>query len=557
MSGTFYRTYRPQKFSELVGQELIRRTLAHAVIDERIAHAYLFTGPRGTGKTTTARILAKAINCLTPLSKRSGGEPCNLCNNCISLNENKTLDLIEIDAASYTGVDNIRQLTENIDLSPANLRYRVFIIDEVHMLSKGAFNALLKTLEEPPAHTVFILATTEQHKVPLTIASRCQRFSFRLLSLPEILKKLKTIAKKEKIEIDDESLDAIGETASGGMRDAESLFAQVATLFGKKIRFNETREILGIAGKDDEIKLLELLIKRELSAAVELLDKLGSEGFDAFLLSHRLLQNLRKILLLKVNPRGAKIIGNEISEKQVEKLGKLAKAISSADLLSLMAKIVQAQPVIKSTSLPHLPLELVVAEWRIENNGKLKMPACRRGRENGKYEKQNDELNHESRLPAGEAGIMNHNGNDLDKESKNEKPSVNVKEENTNSKTEKITKKSSNKKEKSINSTPTSLKSVLSKWTAVLQNVREAQPALFSLLKVCSPVRVEDETLIIATPFKFHKNKLNDGRNKAIFCQELEKVVGLKRICVVEDKSITNGKVNDEEMLEQVKDLLG
>jgi len=541
MSGTFYRTYRPQKFSELVGQELIRRTLEQAVKEEKIAHAYLFTGPRGTGKTTTARILAKAINCLTPLAKRTNGEPCNSCQNCLSINGNKTLDLVEIDAASYTGVDNIRQLTENIDLSPASLRYRVFIIDEVHMLSKGAFNALLKTLEEPPSHTVFVLATTEQHKVPLTITSRCQRFSFRLLTLPEILKKLKKIAENEKIDIDNESLEIISETAHGGMRDAESLFAQVATLAGKKIKYSETREILGVAGREDEIKLLDSIFNNAPSDTWEILDQLKNEGVDAFLLSHRILDYLRKILLLKVNSKGAKIIEREISEKQLEKLSTLSKNISSTDLINFMAKIVQTQPLIKSSSYPYLPLELKIVEWGMD-----KIP--------------NSQLPISNEIISSPPNSTENNKNKKIK--KTDKPPI---AENTNSLTRKlVNSKTANKianlsdiKATTSKITPANLKSVLNKWTAVLQNIRDVQPALFSLLKVCSPVRVEGETLVIATPFKFHKDKLNDGRNKSIFCQELEKVVGIKRICVVQDSAVSNGDVKDDELLDQVKDLLG
>jgi DNA polymerase-3 subunit gamma/tau len=357
MTKTFYRVYRPQKFDELVGQELVRLTLKQAVKENRIAHAYLFTGPRGTGKTTTARIFSKAVNCLTPLEERKEAEPCDQCKNCLTIMSSKTLDLMEIDAASYTGVDNIRQLTENINLSPADLKYRIFIIDEVHMLSRGAFNALLKTLEEPPTHTIFILATTEQHKVPLTITSRCQRFSFSLLSLPEILKKLSTIAKKEKITIDKESIEMISEAAHGGMRDAESLLAQVVTLAGREIKATETRDILGIAGRDDEIKLMGGLFEKNVSETVDQLEQMNKNGMDIFLLSHRLLDYLRKIIFIKLNPRGAGLIAQEISESQVDQLKKLAAKITITDLLGLTAKLIQAQPSIKNSSYPHLALE--------------------------------------------------------------------------------------------------------------------------------------------------------------------------------------------------------
>jgi len=558
MTKTFYRVYRPQKFGELVGQKLIRLTLRQSIKENRISHAYLFTGPRGTGKTTTARIFSKAINCLTPLEKRPNAEPCNKCQSCDGINSNKTLDITEIDAASYTGVDNIRQLTENIEISPAELRYRVFIIDEVHMLSKGAFNALLKTLEEPPAHTIFILATTEQHKVPLTIASRCQRFSFHLLTLPEILKKLSRIAQNESIDIDEDSLEMISEAAHGGMRDAESLFAQVVSLAGKKIKADETKEILGISGREDEIELLNHLFEKKIDRVLNDVEEMAKAGMDIFLLSHRVLDYLRKIIFLKLNPRGAIVIEKEISESQVQKLELLAKKISVGELLDLTAKIVQSQPGIKNASLSHLPLELAMAEWgmkdsehwTVANNSnttkvntgvviptepRSSRPAYRQAGRAGEAEeslKQSDRI-----------GVDN-----------SRDPSTSV-AKSTSTRDDKK-KKGVKSKKKIIIPLSTDLKTVLSKWTAVLQNIRELQPALFSLLKVCSPVKIEDDTLIISTPFKFHKDKLNDGKNRRIFCQELDREVGINRICVVQDASLPKNKVDDDEMLNQVKSLL-
>lgn len=561
MSKTFYRLYRPQKFDELVGQELIRLTLKETIKEDRIAHAYLFTGPRGTGKTTTARIFAKAVNCLTPLSKRPGAEPCDNCKNCLAIIGNKTLDLMEIDAASYTGVDNIRQLTENIDLSPVELRYRVFIIDEIHMLSRGAFNALLKTLEEPPPHTIFILATTEQHKVPLTITSRCQRFSFRLLTLPEILVKLSRIAKDEKIDIGKESLEMISEAAHGGMRDAESLFAQVATLAGKKIKSSETKEILGIAGRDDEINLLNQLFRKEIDKTIDNLEQMNREGIDIFLLSHRLLDNLRKIIFIKLNPKGANIIKDEISESQVEKIKELAKKINITELLSISAKIVHSQPSIKSSSFPHLPLELAIIEWGMSGIQESKVDTTKEKtsivipsatEESLKQSQESD--NEDLRNPSTPSSTDSEPAQDNNSIGNNIELSNSI--EDTDLQEKNNTKKSSDKKTSiNKNSTP-DLKAVLSKWTAVLQNVRELQPALFSLLKVCSPVKIEDDTLIISTPFKFHKDKLSDGRNRAVFCQELNKEVGIKRICVVQDATLPKNKINDDEMLDQVKSLL-
>ena len=576
MSKTFYRLYRPQKFDELVGQELIRLTLKQTIKESRIAHAYLFTGPRGTGKTTTARIFAKAVNCLTPLDKRSEAEPCDNCKNCQAIIANKTLDLMEIDAASYTGVDNIRQLTENIDLLPVELRYRVFIIDEIHMLSRGAFNALLKTLEEPPPHTIFILATTEQHKVPATITSRCQRFSFRLLTLPEILKKLSKIAKEENIDIDKDSLEMISEAAHGGMRDAESLFAQVATLAGKKIKSNETKEILGIAGRDEEINLLNQLFGKEIDKTIDSLEQMNREGADIFLLSHRLLDYLRKIVFIKLNPKGADIIKNEISESQVEELKKMAKKVTVNELLSITSKIVHSQPAIKSSSFPHLPLELAIVDWGIDGITDSQLPISNENPKNSDTNIKSSSISQEEetvssplkRESARTTPRQDESSFGLEPDGVPEsKPALSAVEGRAEESNNEAIKQSSNKTKKNkktikneeqinIESTSADFKTVLDKWTTVLQSIREIQPALFSLLKVCSPVKIEDEALVISTPFKFHKDKLSDGKNRTMFCQELNKIVGIKRICVVQDDALAKNKVDDDEMLDQVKSLL-
>jgi len=244
MAWVLYRKYRPQKFSEFVGQEHIVKTLTNAISSGLISHAYLFYGPRGSGKTTIARLFAKAVNC----QNRKGGdfEPCNQCFSCKEISEGRAVDLIEIDAASHRGIDEIRDLREGIKFAPTRLKYKVFIIDEAHQLTKEAANALLKTLEEPPSHAIFILATTEIHKMIPTIISRCQRFDFRKLTVPEILKKLEIICQKEKIKIEKVALELIAQNAQGSMRDAESLLDQVSTSFDKK-----------------EIKLEEFFLKKQ------------------------------------------------------------------------------------------------------------------------------------------------------------------------------------------------------------------------------------------------------------------------------------------------------
>src|SRR5450759_1483510 len=243
MSLAFYRKWRPQLWDEVVGQEHIIQTLINAVATDRVAHAYLFAGPRGTGKTTTARLLAKAVNCE---ATNPANRPCNQCSHCLAVNEGRFLDLIEIDAASNTSVEDVRDLRDKINFSPSQGRYKVYIIDEVHMLSTAAFNALLKTLEEPPPHAIFILATTEVHKVPATVLSRCQRHEFRRIPVAEIVTQLKGLAAQESLQVEPEALTLIARQSTGSLRDAISLLDQLASV-GEVITLKTTQAVLGTA----------------------------------------------------------------------------------------------------------------------------------------------------------------------------------------------------------------------------------------------------------------------------------------------------------------------
>ena len=290
-----YRTYRPASFDEIAGQEHITRTFKNALKNNKIAHAYLFSGPRGTGKTSIAKIIAKAVNC----EKAPIENPCNECDVCKGIDNNTISDVIEIDAASNNGVDEIREIRDKVKYLPGIAKYKVYIIDEVHMLSTGAFNALLKTLEEPPKHVIFILATTEPHKIPATIHSRCQRFDFRGVSVPEMIKRLNTIIQEESISISKEAIKVIAESAEGGMRDAISLLDQVVSYTEKKVNVDDVHAIKGTVSNEKLLDVAEAIFQNNSVNAIKVLDELTLLGKEAPRLVQNLIKFYRDMLIFK------------------------------------------------------------------------------------------------------------------------------------------------------------------------------------------------------------------------------------------------------------------
>ena len=290
-----YRSYRPNSFGTVIGQEHIIKTLKNALTTNKTSHAYIFSGPRGIGKTTIARILAKAINC----ESLQDGEPCNKCASCKLINNNETPDIIELDAASNNGVDEIRAVLEKVNFLPGVLKNKVYIIDEVHMLSISAFNALLKTLEEPPVHVMFILATTEPHKIPATILSRCQRFDFKPLTVKEIKKNLKNIAEKEKISIEEEALNLVAEASEGGMRDAIGILDQVNAYSTNEITLDDVNNVTGRISNQKMIELLQTISEGNSAKSIDLTNELLSLGKEPSRLVQSLIQLCRDILLYK------------------------------------------------------------------------------------------------------------------------------------------------------------------------------------------------------------------------------------------------------------------
>ena len=365
-----YRKYRPQLFSEIVGQEHIVKTLENAISKEMISHAYLFAGPRGSGKTTIARLLAKSANCKN--RKKGEFEPCNKCSSCQEMKSGRSMDLIEIDAASHRGIDEIRELRDGIKFSPVKEKYKVFILDESHQLSKDAVNALLKTLEEPPSHAIFILATTEIHKVIPTIISRCQRFDFRRLSLEEIVRRLKFICKKEGVKIEDSALNLIALNSGGSIRDAESLLDQFLTYSGsfkgdKIIEAKDIKELLGVADNILISNFVEFLADNKGKEAIDLLNESIEKGYDPLEFSRSLIRYLRQTMILKISLSLLNPVIIGLTKEEQEKIMELSAKFSKEKIHRALNLFLEAENRIKYSSIPQLPIELAVIDITMEN----------------------------------------------------------------------------------------------------------------------------------------------------------------------------------------------
>jgi len=359
MSIALYRKYRPKSFKEVSGQNHIKITLQNEIVNDHLGHAYLFCGPRGTGKTSMARLFSKSVNCQNP---KENAEPCNECESCKEIMDGRALDIIEIDAASHTGVDNVREnIIQNARFTPAKSKYKVFIIDEVHMLSISAFNALLKILEEPPKYVIFILATTEAHKIPATIISRCQRFDFKRIVAVDLVDRLRWIVKSEGVNVDDAVLLRIARQVNGCVRDSESLLEQVISIGGNNITLETAELILPTGNEEMFLKLFEGIIKKQTSESIKLINKLIVDGVDVVQFTDSFVEFLRKILVFYIT-KDSDEFAREFDEQAQKLVNDLSTRCSDRELSLIIERILRSKDLFKQTNIPQLPLEIAVVD---------------------------------------------------------------------------------------------------------------------------------------------------------------------------------------------------
>ena len=348
--------WRPQFFEDLVGQEHVSQTLKNAITADRVHHAFLFTGARGVGKTSAARIFAKALNCQEGPTTR----PCGVCPSCIDITKSQGIDVLEIDGASNTGVDDIRELRENIRYLPSQSRYKIFIIDEVHMLSINAFNALLKTLEEPPEHAKFIFATTEPHKIPITILSRCQRFDFKKIGLSPLQGRLRTIADQEKIEITDSGLAIIARSGGGSMRDALSTLDQVIAFCGQQIGDDDLQQLLGLVSRSLLLATIKAILERNPGELLDLVKKVDEHGHSFRQFCQQLVELVRALVIIKVVEQPGDLI--DMGETELQEVRTLAGPASLEDLQRLLAILIRTEADLAVSNYPRLTMEMVLVK---------------------------------------------------------------------------------------------------------------------------------------------------------------------------------------------------
>jgi DNA polymerase-3 subunit gamma/tau len=488
-----YTKHRSQKFSEVVGQSHIVKVLTNAIINQRIGHAYLFSGPRGTGKTTIARLLSKSLNC--EKRKDDDFEPCNTCQSCREIINGTSMDIIEIDAASNRGIDEIRELRDKIRFAPSGKHYKIFIIDEVHMLTREAFNALLKTLEEPPKHAIFILATTELNKVPDTIVSRSQQFNFYLHDLVDIKKQITSIAKKEKIDIDEKSIETISRAARGSIRDGITLLDQVSNA-STKINDDLTREILGMVKIEVVYEFISLMRQQKVEKIVIFIKKLFDNGVNFEQFTREIVEYLHQILLYQYN---CKEITNNHTQQEKNQFVEFQKSFSHRQTIKYIERFIQALNEIKDTNLPTLALEMAVFD--LIGAGQIEVSDV-----------ENDNNVVASRVSKAV----------FDKKER----SIHHKKQNSTQK------KTINKvlSKKTRDDVDIGIDELKQKWSKIV-DIISSNHSLKILLKNSAPVKIIKDTIYVGVEFDLYKKRLEQSKIYDNLCKALRK--NLHKDCVI------------------------
>lgn len=509
-----YREWRPMNFAEVIGQDHISITLQNAISSGRIAHAYLFSGPRGTGKTSSAKIFAKALNCQdgpTP-------EPCNHCEVCIKINQGTSLDVIEIDAASNRGIDEIRDLREKIKFAPSEGRYKVYIIDEVHMLTTEAFNALLKTLEEPPSKVVFILATTEPHKIPATILSRVQRFDFKRIGTEDIIKRLQVVVDELPGEVDPDALLLIARKAEGGMRDALSLLDQCYS-DGKKIDRNKVVDLLGSVSEENVVDLTEKVIQNDIPGIISILNSLMLDGRDSTQILRELTEHLRNLLIIKTTGTNNELVyaSKEIWPKVIDQ----SSRVDGQLLIKVISLLIKAESELRYSLQPRISLEVaLINACTLQSNSFL--------------------------------------ANEVTKAPSVQTPPIKTKKETVSNVAADKELEVSNNNQAVKELTLTSIKS---KWKELLDLVKKAKIGTYAFLVEGRPLSINGSTLMLgfAENHTFHRDKIEQPENRKIVEQILFNLYGysLAIKCITISDMADDSVDSKEDLVSQTYQIFG